>query len=140
MYKDGNLEINCIPETGPCVVKCNDEKVCEGPCTGVDLHKGGNNNSPDGNYDLTQRIVCTSGQFVCQEPNQGTAGGNTESTGGNTGNTGGNTGNTGGNTGNTGGNTGSTGGNTGSTGKSTGSTVFCYHLVNILMVSFLTIM
>ena len=126
MFKYGNFHIDCIDESGPCVVKCNDEKVCEGPCTGVDLHKGGNKNSPDGNYDLTQRIICTSGQFVCQEPNQGS--------------TGGNTGGTGGNTESTGGNTGSTGGNTGSTGKSTGNTVFCYHVVSILMVSFLNIM
>ena len=61
------------------------------------------------NYDLTQRIICTSGQFVCQEPNQGSTGGNTGSTGGNTESTGGNTE--------------STGGNTGSTGKSKGNTV-----------------
>ena len=107
--------------------------MCEGPCTGVDLHKGGNKNSPDGNYDLTQRIICTSGQFVCQEPNQG-------STGGNTGGTGGNTESTGGNTGSNGGNTESTGGNTESTGKSTANTVFCYHVISILMVSLLNIM
>ena len=40
MFKYGNFHIDCIDESGPCVVKCNDEKVCEGPCTGVDLHKG----------------------------------------------------------------------------------------------------